>query len=39
VKIHLDTGDGTTINWEPAELTATIGSRERRPAGRSRCTA
>ena len=25
VKIHLDTGDGTTINWEPAELTATIG--------------
>jgi len=25
VKIHLDTGDGTTINWEPADLTATIG--------------
>ena len=25
VKIHLDTGDGTTINWDPAELSATIG--------------
>lgn len=25
LKIHLDVGSGTTINWEPADLTATIG--------------
>ena len=25
VKIHLDNGDGTTVNWEPAELTGAIG--------------
>jgi predicted amidohydrolase YtcJ len=25
LKIHLDDGWGTTINWDPAELTATIG--------------
>jgi predicted amidohydrolase YtcJ len=25
VKIHLDNGRGTVINWEPEELTATIG--------------
>ncbi len=25
VKIHLDNGSGTIVNWEPAELTATIG--------------
>ncbi len=25
LKIHLDNGRGTIINWEPAELTATIG--------------
>ena len=25
LKIHLDDGSGTTINWEPADLTATIG--------------
>ena len=25
LKIHLDNGWGTVINWEPAELTATIG--------------
>jgi predicted amidohydrolase YtcJ len=25
LKIHLDNGSGTIVNWEPAELTATIG--------------
>ena len=25
LKIHLDNGEGTVINWEPADLTATIG--------------
>ena len=25
LKIHLDTGSGDAINWEPADLTATIG--------------
>ena len=25
VKIHLDTGNGVAINWEPVELTETIG--------------
>ena len=25
LKIHLDTGSGTIINWEPGELTAAIG--------------
>jgi predicted amidohydrolase YtcJ len=25
LKIHLDTGSGTVVNWEPEELTATIG--------------
>ncbi|HEU5204046.1 MAG TPA: amidohydrolase family protein [Candidatus Limnocylindrales bacterium] len=25
LKIHLDTGSGKIINWEPADLTATIG--------------
>jgi predicted amidohydrolase YtcJ len=25
LKIHLDDGSGKTINWEPADLTATIG--------------
>jgi predicted amidohydrolase YtcJ len=25
LKIHLDDGSGSTINWEPADLTATIG--------------
>ncbi len=25
MKIHLDDGWGTTINWEPADLTATVG--------------
>ena len=29
VKIHLDTGDGTTVNWEPAELTTAIGRANR----------
>ena len=25
LKIHLDNGSGTTVNWDPDELTATIG--------------
>ncbi len=29
LKIHLDTGSGTVVNWEPEELTATIGRASR----------
>jgi predicted amidohydrolase YtcJ len=29
LKIHLDTGSGTMINWAPGELTATIGRANR----------